>query len=149
MTPFSTAGLACLDTKRERIYIACGSNVFWCYDIKANTWTDLKAKGNACQALISSHTALMNYDSANDAVVLFLNFNKNPNGNNDEQFSGVYVYDPASNSWGEKALSVPKEFHKVQNAFYSPDLNAHFIHCASNSADDGTMLGYRYKREKK
>jgi hypothetical protein len=40
---------------------------------------------------------------------------------------------------------VPKELCKAPSSFYDPELNAHFIHCAGDSADDGMMLVYRYK----
>ena len=32
------------------------------------------------------------------------------------------------------------------NGFYSPELNAHFFHVAGDSADDGRIWAYRYKK---
>jgi hypothetical protein len=67
-----------------------------------------------------------------------------------------YVYDPAANSWTADPLPFPKELAAMNargglcyNALCSPELNAHFIHCAGDSHDKGTMWVYRYKRAKK
>ena len=59
---------------------------------------------------------------------------------------GVFVYDPEANTWGEAPLAVPRGFCKCPSSFYDPVLNAHFIHCAGDSADDGVMWVYRYKK---
>jgi hypothetical protein len=87
----------------------------------------------------------MNYDSANDVAVVFYHGNIGPKETG-KKGRGVYVYDPAANTWGEAPLAVPKEFCKCPSSFYDSQLNAHFIHCAGDSADDGIMLVYRYKR---
>jgi hypothetical protein len=87
----------------------------------------------------------MNYDSVNDMAVLFYHGNVGPNSAQKER--GIFVYDPATNAWSEP-LTVPKELCKCPSSFYDPELNAHFIHCAGDSADDGTMLVYRYKKGK-
>jgi hypothetical protein len=44
---------------------------------------------------------------------------------------------------------MPKEIGPCLNAFYSPQLNAHFIHAAGDSQDNGVMWVYRYKRATK
>jgi hypothetical protein len=87
----------------------------------------------------------MNYDAANDVVVLCYHDNVGP-ANTGRKERGVFVYDPVTNAWGDVPLAVPKEFCKCPSSFYDPVLNAHFIHCAGDSADDGVMLAYRYKK---
>ncbi len=59
---------------------------------------------------------------------------------------GLYIYDPAANSWTEKPLAMPKEIGQCPSGFYNPDLNAHFVHVAGDSDDNGTMCVYRYKK---
>ena len=59
---------------------------------------------------------------------------------------GVYVYDPRENTWSEKPLTMPKEIGRCPSGFYNPDLNAHFVHVADDSADNGVMWVYRYKK---
>jgi hypothetical protein len=85
----------------------------------------------------------MNYDAANDVVVLFYHDNVGPNSARKER--GVFVYDPDANAWGEAPLPIPGGVCKCPSSFYDPVLNAHFIHCAGDSADDGVMWVYRYK----
>jgi hypothetical protein len=141
---------ACLDPKRERIYLG-GNKDLWCYDLKTNAFLDLKPRGKPPQTSdgyaygpYSTSRAVMNYDSANDVVVLFYHGNVGPDAVRKER--GIFVYDPVANAWAEAPLAVPREFSKCPSSFYDPELNAHFIHCAGDSADDGTMLVYRYKR---
>jgi hypothetical protein len=149
--PFGIDASACLDTKRERIYFGggyydvapAGTNAFWCYDVKTNAWMDLQPKGKPCggKNRFGPDTTIMNYDSANDAVVMF---NHNYGDDKPDGYRGIFVYDPSTNAWSD--LSLPKEIRDHCNSFYSPDLNAHFIHTAGDSADNGTMWVYRYKR---
>lgn len=143
--------VACLDPKRERIYLG-GNKGLWCYDLKANAFIDLQPKGRPPKTSdgyaygpYSTSRAVMNYDAANDVVVLFYHDNVGP-ANTSRKERGVFVYDPEANAWGEAPLPVPKEFCKCPSSFYDPVLNAHFIHCAGDSADDGVMLVYRYKK---
>jgi hypothetical protein len=86
----------------------------------------------------------MNYDAANHVVVLFYHDNVGPNSARKER--GVFVYDPEANSWGEAPLAMPRGFCKCPGSFYDPVLNAHFVHCAGDSVDDGVMWVYRYKK---
>jgi hypothetical protein len=51
--PFGIDAGACLDTRRERIYIgggyypvSKGPHAFWCYDLKMNAWIDLNPRAN-------------------------------------------------------------------------------------------------------
>ena len=41
---------------------------------------------------------------------------------------------------------MPKEIAACPSGFYDPDLNAHFVHVASDSGDNGIMWVYRYKK---
>jgi hypothetical protein len=145
--------VACLDPKRGRIYMG-GAKDLWCYDLKTNTFIELRPKGkppadadNYLYGPFSTSRSVMNYDSANDVAVLFYHGNVGPRDTG-KKGRGVYVYDPAANAWGQAPLAVPKEYCKCPSSFYDPQLNAHFIHCAGDSADDGIMLVYRYKRAK-
>jgi hypothetical protein len=161
--PFGCDPSACLDTKRDRIYIGGGyypfvpkgSNALWGFDLKTNAWVDLQPKGQPCKGCnrYGNNQAVMNYDAVNDVVVLF--YHLLPQAETDgpspgPEALGVYVYDPATNSWSEDPLPFPKELVRgCFNAFYSPELNAHFIHIAGDSADNGVMWAYRYKRAAK
>jgi len=157
--PFGIDANTCLDLKRERIYfgggyypVAPGRNALWCYDIKANAWVDLQPKGKPCGGCnrYGPNHALLHYDSANDVVVLF--YHRLPQAPPDGDVNpgpkalGVYVYDPESNSWSDIPRPLAKEIGQCPNGFYCPDLNAHFIHCAGDSADNGVMSVYRYKK---
>ena len=92
----------------------------------------------------------MNYDSANDVVVLiFHRWQMNPPDGDVHpgvESRGVYVYDPVANAWTENPLAMPKEIGQCPSGFYSPELNAHFVHVAGDSADNGIMWVYRYKK---
>jgi len=155
--PFGIDASACLDLKRERIYIgggyyplSIGSHAFWCYDLKTNAWLDLQPKGKPCGGdnRYGPNQAVMNYDSVNDVVVLIFHTDDQvPVGSNKGR--GIYVYDPAKNSWSETAQAIPKEFTLCANSFYSAELNGHFIHVAGDSEDNGVMWVYRFKPAKK
>jgi hypothetical protein len=157
--PFGIDASACLDLKRERIYIgggyypvAKGPHAFWCYDLRTNTWIDLEPKGKPCKGCkrYGPNHAMMNYDAANDIVVLiFHRWQMNPPDGDIHpgvESRGVYVYDPTANTWTEKPLTMPKEIAQCPSGFYNPELNAHFVHVAGDSADNGVMWVYRYKK---
>jgi hypothetical protein len=159
--PFGIDANACLDLKRNRIYLgggyyplAAGPSAFWCYDVAANAWIDLQPKGKPCMGCkrYGPNHALMHYDSANDVVVLF--YHRLPQAMPDGDFNpgvkalGIYVYDPVTNAWSETPQPLAREIGQCPSGFYSPDLNAHFIHCAGDSADNGVMSVYRYKGAK-
>jgi len=62
--------------------------------------------------------------------------------------TGIYVYDPKSNSWADPIpfpANGPK-FHFAANTFFDHELNAVFCHVAGDSSDDGVMWVYRYKK---
>ena len=161
LPPFGIDANACLDLKRNRIYfgggyypVTAGPSAFWCYDVASNAWIDLQPKGKPCMGCnrYGPNHALLHYDSANDVVVLF--YHRLPQSKTDGDVNpgakalGVYIYDPAANAWSEAPLPLPKEISRCPSGFYCPDLNAHFIHCADDSADNGVMSVYRYKRSK-
>jgi hypothetical protein len=62
---------------------------------------------------------------------------------------GYYVYDPADNKWtGRRPL--PRGYPRgVTNAFYDPKSNAHFLHVAGDSRDNGVVWAYRYRKARK
>ena len=131
---FGIDAVACLDTKRERIYIgggyyplAPGSSAFWAFDLKTKTWMDLQPKGKVCGGCnrYGPNHAAMNYDAAADAVLL-LYYRLPAAGTPDGEFNpgaealGVYAYDPTTNAWSERLSALPKDFAGAcVNAFYS------------------------------
>src|SRR5262249_28760027 len=127
--PFGIDPVACLDTKRERIYIgggnypiAPGPHAFWCFDLREDKWIDLQPAGKPCKGSnhYGTNVATMTYDSVNDAVLL--NYRE---GMKDAQ--GIHVYAPAANSWSTEPLPFPEDVHwKQVNGFYDPVLNVHF-----------------------
>ena len=153
--PFGIDAVSCLDTKRERIYIGGGSypvtpagkNAFWCYDLKTNSWLDLKPKGAPLRGSTSYPTknAVLVYDSRADRVLLVFHshFDDQPDR------LGVYVYDPETNAWGDEPLSLPEKLGRngqPKNGFYDAELGVVFLHTAGDSRDDGTIWVYRYRR---
>jgi hypothetical protein len=150
--PFGIDPTVCHDSKRDRIYAGGGSypvaprgsNAFWVYDIKANTWVNPRPKGAPCKGSPSYNTnvAAMQYDSVNDVVVLF-------RYGGDKEARGIFIYDPQTNSWLDDPKLPFKPTDRSINAFYDPELNAHILHVASDSADNGTIWVYRYKKARK
>ena len=89
---------------------------------------------------MATNSACVHYDIAADRVVCMVYRSKK---------TGVFVFDPATNAWAEQSLSFPAKGPNRSlcwNAFYSPELNAHFVHVAGDSRDDGTIWVYRYKQ---
>jgi hypothetical protein len=155
--PFGIDATSCYDSRRQLIYLGggsypvapTGSNAFWIYDPKAETWTDPKPTGAPCQGGTSYPTknALMLYDSVNDVVLLVVA----SYFDSDKGRMGVYVYDPKTNAWSAEARVVPERLggnRKPKNGFYDPALNAVIIHTAGDSQDDGVIWVYRYKGAK-
>jgi hypothetical protein len=149
--PLGIDKVACLDSKRQRIYLG-GAKSFWCYDLKTNAFIDLQPKGKPPENVdgylygpFSTARSVMNYDSANDVAVVCYRPQLEPKDAS-KKGGGVYTYDPAANAWSETPRMLPAEFRKCASSFYDPELNAHFVHCAGDSVDDGVMLVYRYKK---
>lgn len=152
--PFGIDCTVCYDSKRDRMYMGGGSypttprdeNAFWIYDLKDNTWINPKPKGTPCRGSTSYNTnnALMLYDSTNDMVLLvFHSFNYTT-----KEHLGIYIYDPASNTWSDMVLPIPTklgESRKCKNGFYDPVLNAVFLHAAGDSRDDSAIWVFRFK----
>ncbi|MCG3179831.1 MAG: hypothetical protein BIFFINMI_02177 [Phycisphaerae bacterium] len=155
--PFGRGATACYDTKRDRIYIGGSNktevqkgNLLWIYDVKTHTWIEPKPKGEPCGGSTNYATeyAMMNYDAANDAVVLFryyLGKGEPP------EVRGIYAYDPVKDEWSTASKEIPapprppsKGRHHY-SGFYDAELNAHFCYMASDGAP-GPMLVYRYRR---
>jgi hypothetical protein len=150
--PFGIDPTACLDPKRQRIYLGGGSypvakgpNALWAYDLKTAAWIDPRPKGKPCKGSNSYATnyATMTYDAAADVVLL----NRHA-GEGKEP--GLYVYHPDSNTWTDDLKPFPKGLTwQSVNGFYDTRLNVHVFHSAGDSRDDGTIWVYRYKRAKK
>ena len=148
--PFGIDATACYDPKRARIYLGGGAypvapsgvNAFRIFDLKNNAWIDPHPEGAPCHGSNSYATniAAMEYDAANDVVIVF-RF-----GGEKAEERGIFIYDPTSNAWSEAAQSFPAKWGQCTNAFYDPELNAYFFHVAHDSADDGVIWVYRYKR---
>jgi hypothetical protein len=147
--PFGIDPTACYDSKRDRIYLGGGGypvvpkgkNALWAYDLKTDSWVDPEPKGAPCRG--SNHygtqSAAMAYDSASDNVVLFYHGEK-------KEARGVYIYSPATNAWTDEPVSEFKAVGQCVNACYDPRTNAHFLHAAGDSRDDGVVWVYRYTK---
>lgn len=145
--PFGIDATCCLDTKRDRVYLGGGSypvapkgtNALLYYDLKKGEWVDPKPKGAPCGGSNSFNTniAAMNYDAANDVVVLF-----RFEGTKEEH--GVWVYDPKANAWRKAAGELPAKWARCRSAFYHAGQNAHYVFAAGDSRDDGAAWVYRY-----
>lgn len=133
-SPFDGGNVtACHDSKRDRIYIGFGRALAY-FDVKTSTWVLPKATGDF--DLRSGHDATMNYDTANDRVVV-ITLGKS---------GKVHVYDPDANTFTTTPTPVPKEIRQL-NGFYDPTTNAHFVHAATDN-NEGVMWAYRYKSGK-
>lgn len=141
---------AAYDPKRDRVYHhgkgEAGGDSFLVYDVKANTWSKPKPKGTG-PAYSSSYESIFHYDAAADRlVVIRLYTTKDEPGLR----RSVYAYDPEANAWADP-LPLPADVTKAikngNSGFYDPESNAYFCHFANDSADDGTVWAYRYKKK--
>jgi len=151
--PFGIDATSCYDPKRDRVYIGGGSypvakgpNALWIYDLKTDAWIDPQPKGSPCRGSNSYPTknAILVYEPIHDAVILVMH----SAGDDKPERIGVYVYDPEANAWGDP-LEVPEKLRSdrgAKNGFYDRELNAIFLHAAGDSADNGTIWVYRYKK---
>jgi hypothetical protein len=145
--PFGIDSVACHDVKRDRIYVGGGAypsaNALWIYDVKTNTWIDPQPAGQPGKGNpnYGGGSAAMQYDAANDLVVLTLYRAQ-------AERRGIYLYDPEANRWTTEPRPLPKELteRRMLNAFYDPLWNVHFFHAAGDSDANGTMWVYRVKR---
>jgi hypothetical protein len=141
---------AAYDPQRDCIYhymhdAKSAADNFFVYDVQANTWGRPQAKGTGPVAA-TSYESIVNYDAAHDRLVVIRLYQKEDEPG---KRRGVYVYDPATNAWADP-LPLPDDVvESIKNGnygWYDPRLNAYFCHFASDSADDGTMWAYRYKK---
>ena len=141
---------AAYDPKRDRIYHhgkggRAGGDEFLVYDVKANAWTRPGPKGPA-PAYSSSYESVFQYDAAADRlIVIRLYTTKDEPGHR----RGVYAYDPETNTWADPLplpAGVAKAIRNGNFGFRDPELNASFCYFAGDSADDGRMWAYRYRK---
>jgi hypothetical protein len=152
--PFGIEANSCYDSKRQRIYIGGGiypqtpdgANALWIFDLKTNAWIDPKPQGAPCRGKnrYTTRNALLVYDARNDVVLLSVH----PPEESRIEEMGIYTYDPNANAWAAEPVALPDKLardRKVKNGFYSPDLEALFLHSAGDSRDDGVIWVYRTK----
>jgi hypothetical protein len=126
------------DPTRNRIYMGGGSGDgsggVYIYDIGSATWSKPPSTGSAPGDLGTNGASLF-YDTVNDVVTAF------------KYDEGVlYTYDPDEDAWTSRPLSselLDAVGYASYNAFYDPELNAYFVHAATDSEDNGTMFAYR------
>ena len=150
-TPPGSADLgACYDSKRDRLYLGRGNyppplrpneGFVYIYDVRTNTWSNPPNKEGASNFPATNY-GWTNYDAANDRVVAMYHFDGK---------GGLTTYDPGSETWGSPGAVPPEVLGNrgCIHAFYSPEVNAHFVYLAGDSDDNGTMWAYRYKNAKK
>ena len=131
----------CLDAKQNRIYVAGGKS-FWCFDVTANSWMEIKAEGQP-QDFGCTNTACLFFDTANEVAVWHGRHGK------------IAVYIPATNKWETPPSTFPdKPVEYLSNqqghGFYDQNQNVHYYYIAGDSSNKYvTMLAYRYKNTRK
>lgn len=145
---------ATYDSKRDRVYYyqADGKTMednFFVYDVKANEWSRPKPTGSG-PVKCTSYESIFNFDEASDRLVVIRLYD-GPTREKPEPGlrRGVYAYDPQTNTWADPhplPAEVVKAIRNGNFGFYDPVLNVYFCYFAGDSADDGTMWVYRYKR---
>jgi len=139
---------ACYDGKRERIYMGGGSypvvkegeNALWVFDLKNREWVDPKPRGSCGSNSYNTNISVMEYDVKGDRVLVFRH------GGEKKEVRGIWVYDPGKNSWDAEKLGLPEWRGECKNAYYDSKLNVYVFHCAGDSAEDGGIWVYRYRR---
>jgi RNA polymerase sigma factor (sigma-70 family) len=132
--PSGSDNIAYFDSRRNRIDLLIGAD-HWVFDTDTMAWRDIASHGPPAIGWTSTWT----YDSANDVGVLISY--RHPN----ETVNGVWIYEPKENSWRKSATPIPV-FMGHSNAFYDPQLNAHFIHNAGQ-LHPGQVFAYRYRAD--
>jgi hypothetical protein len=143
---------ACYDSERDRVWLGGGSypvvkapeQALLFYDIKTRSWGNPKPEGGRLRSF-NTNTSVMNYDAANDVVVVFRHDHLRGKPSPER---GVNVYDPQANAWNEAPLPLAEGMPggACWNGFYDPGLNAHAFHLAGDGRDGGSIWVYRYKR---
>jgi len=148
--PFGIDPTAALDTKRNLIYIGGGSypvvpadqNALSIFDLNTNSWRDPKPKNIPGSNSYNTNISVMEYDTANDKLLLF----RHSGGDENKHPRGIFIYDPEKNEWTTDPLPLSPWRGQCKNAFYAPDLNVYIFYSAGDSADDGSIWAYRYRR---
>lgn len=149
LPPWNIDPNSCYDAKRDRIYlgggiypvIAASESALWMFDVASESFARLAPKGAPASPNYSTNRAIMNYDSVNDTVVLIHHRVR------EGETAGVYIYHPARNEWEmARAFEPAAPGALCWTGFYDPETNAHYLHGAGDSRDNGTMWVYRYKR---
>jgi hypothetical protein len=126
----NTFGLA-YDSKRK-CYYAFGDQYgrdqrTWKYDLKSNTWTDLKPEHHPAKA---QDGTVMVYDPVNDVVVA--NLRQDTEGGTEEKPAGrreTWIYHPDKNDWERLDTGKDVDFSGSRNTVmvYAPELNVVFL----------------------
>lgn len=127
----------CFDPVRKRIYMGSGTGDptggLYIYDIQTSTWSKPNSKGTPPSAFRTNDASIL-YDAVNDVVTVLHATDKT-----------IYTYFPDDDTWTSRPL--PDSVNRPQHhAFYDARTNAYFWYVASDSADNGRMFVYRYKR---
>jgi hypothetical protein len=136
----------CLDTRRERVFVGQSKDLL-AYDARTGEWK-MCAAPPAGAFFGNSTTNTMTYDAANDVVVLGMMHRGSGIARENQGKGRLYFYRPGSDTWEKRSTPLPS-WSGVVNAFYDPDLNAHFFHVARDSMADGTIFVYRYRGSRK
>jgi hypothetical protein len=137
--PFGIDPVACFDVRRNRVYVH-RNEVLWVYDVARNAWSNPEPTGKPPKGdQGGGHDKTFTFDSAHGVAVLTV-YRDLP------ERKGIYVYDPASNSWTKEPHPFPESITPRMNlnAFYDPGRNVHVFHAAGDSEDDGVVWAYRY-----
>lgn len=131
----------CLDTKRERVLVGAGKDLL-AYEAKTGDWKKLASPPEPATFGNSSGWTVT-YDAASDTLMLAVfalgDARKSPaNGY-------LYFYDCASDKWNEKPVPIDNSINGSVNAFYDPELNAHFFHVAHDGRPNGKIFVFRHK----
>jgi hypothetical protein len=145
--PFTMQGQCAYDSKRDRVYLGGGgtektaknTECLWIYDVKGNSWTNAKAANSKYKTWGCNGTAVANYDTVGDRLVMF-------------HFAArtVNVYDPEANAWTSRPLEAEIDAGGHSRlrlcGFYDPETNAHYFHAANVSRTDGVIWVYRHRK---
>jgi hypothetical protein len=140
--PFKYDSNGCFDPKAEKVYVA-KAKLFYVYDVKTNTWTEIKAEGQP-ENLGATNGFQLYFDTENNIVLWH------------KKGGSIVIYDPKINKWKDMGNTTPKIPWKRYNSkymnwhgFYNPELNAHLFYLAGDSGlNDANWLAYRYKQKK-
>lgn len=133
------SSVGCLDTKRDRVYVLSGKR-FIGFDLEKNEWLDL-APGPENIGYVTR--GQINYDSAGDVVIAFSFFDRE-----NRAARGAHVYDPETDRWSRSAADMPTADGNAVNAYYDRNLDAHLLHVAGDSRDNGVILAYRHGKRR-